>query len=137
MKILVIDGQGGRMGALLVKALRERVEAEIVAIGTNSVATAAMLKAGADMGATGENPVVRAAMTADVICGPIGVIAAHSILGEVTPAMAEAVGGSAAKKVLIPVANCNITVAGTEEKKLADYIDDAAELIEKIAKENA
>ena len=129
MKILVIDGQGGRMGALLVKGLRERMEAEIVAIGTNSVATTAMLKAGADMGATGENPVIRAAMTADVICGPIGILAAHSILGEVTPAIAEAVGGSAAKKVLIPVANCNITVAGTPEKKLTDYIDDAVALI--------
>jgi prephenate dehydrogenase len=130
MSILIIDGQGGKMGAMLVKKLKERSPLhEIIAIGTNSAATSAMLKAGADMGATGENPVVRASMTAEVIAGPIGIIAAHSILGEVTPAMAEAVSGSAAKKVLVPVQSCNIKVAGVRELKLSEYIDSAVEEI--------
>jgi len=125
--ILVIDGQGGRMGALLVKRLRElSPQAQVMAVGTNSIATAAMLKAGADMGATGENPAVRAAARAGVIAGPIGILAADAILGEVTPRIAEAVGASPARKVLIPVANCNITVVGSENMKLADAIDAAA-----------
>ena len=92
MKILVIDGQGGRMGKALVETLRRRgFSGEILAVGTNSAATAAMLKAGADEGATGENPVVVASRRADVILGPMGIIAANSLLGEITPAMALAV----------------------------------------------
>ncbi|MGM9521314.1 MAG: DUF3842 family protein [Oscillospiraceae bacterium] len=126
MRVLIIDGQGGRMGALLVKKIKESApQVTVTAVGTNSIATSAMLKAGADAGATGENPVVRAAMTADIIAGPIGIIAAHSIMGEVTPAMAEAVGGSSAVKVLVPVTNCSIRVAGTLDMKLSDYIDSA------------
>lgn len=124
MKVLVIDGQGGRMGALLVKKLREKSpDMEITVIGTNSLATSAMLKAGGTAGATGENPVVRAAVQADIIAGPIGIIAAHSIMGEVTPNMAEAVSGSRAKKVLLPMPGCNISVVGTAELKLGEYID--------------
>ena len=126
MKILVIDGQGGRMGALLVKRIKESATGALVtAVGTNSIATSAMLKAGADAGATGENPVIRAAMTADVITGPIGIIAAHSIMGEVTPAMAEAVSGSQARKVLIPVSSCSIRVSGMAEMRLGDYVEAA------------
>ena len=126
MKILVIDGQGGKMGALLVKKIKETVpECELTCVGTNALATSAMLKAGADKGATGENPVVRAADRADIIAGPRGIIAANSILGGVTPRMAEAVGGSDAQKILVPVSDCSITVAGVESMKLSDYIDDA------------
>ena len=92
-KIVVIDGQGGRLGQMVVEGIKkEGLTAELVAIGTNSSATAAMLKAGADAAATGENPVVVACRTADVIVGPIGIVAADSLLGEITPAMAVAVG---------------------------------------------
>ncbi len=129
MKILVIDGQGGRIGKALVEALRRRGFAgEILAVGTNSAATAAMLKAGADEGATGENPVVVASRRADVILGPMGVVAANSLLGEITPAMALAVSESEARKILVPVNRCRIQVAGVQEMSLGEYTERAAEL---------
>ena len=129
MKILVIDGQGGRMGKALVETLRRRgFSGEILAVGTNSAATAAMLKAGADEGATGENPVVVASRKADVILGPMGIIAANSLLGEITPAMALAVSESEAYKVLVPVNRCRIRVAGLQEMSLGDYVAAAAAL---------
>ena len=104
MKIVVIDGQSGRMGQLLIDRMRNAgLSCEILAIGTNALATAAMLKAGADAGATGENPVLVACRTADIIAGPIGILSADSLLGEITPTMAVAIGQSAAKKVLLPV----------------------------------
>jgi len=130
MKIVVIDGQGGKMGGMIVKKLRDELRTgEIYAVGTNSVATSAMLKAGADLGATGENPVVRNCRDADVIIGPIGIIAADAILGEVTPKMAEAVGASYAKKVLIPVNTCEIIVAGVDDRPLSALISDAVERV--------
>lgn len=130
MTVLIIDGQGGRMGAALTEALRRAgCTARILAVGTNSAATAAMLKAGANEGATGENPVLVAAAQADVIAGPMGILAANSLLGEITPAMALAVSESAAHKVLIPVSRCRIQVAGTREMSLADYTAHAVELI--------
>lgn len=133
MNILIIDGQGGKIGALLVKKIKEAYpEMELLCIGTNSIATSAMLKAGAELGATGENPVVRNAAEADVIIGPIGILAAHAILGEVTPKMAEAIGGSRAKKILIPVNNCHITVAGTADMPLSSYIAAALRELERL-----
>ncbi len=129
MKILVIDGQGGRIGKALVEALRRRGFAgRILAVGTNSAATAAMLKAGADEGATGENPVVVASRRADVILGPTGIVAANSLLGEITPAMALAVSESEARKILVPVNRCRIQVAGVQEMSLGEYTERAAEL---------
>lgn len=126
MKVLIVDGQGGKMGALIVKKLKELLpEQTIFAMGTNSIATSAMLKAGADFAATGENPVVRNSMDADLIIGPVGIIMAHAILGEVTPKMAEAVGGSRAKKILIPVNGCGVTVAGVKDMQLSGYVTDA------------
>lgn len=128
MKIVVIDGQGGRLGQLLVGAVRDRLpQARILALGTNSVATAAMLRAGADLGATGENPVVRGVADADGVLGPVGVVVANAILGEVTPAMAEAVGGCRAKKFLIPMNSCGVIVAGVEELPLPAYVARAVE----------
>lgn len=130
MTVLIIDGQGGRMGAALTEALRRAgCTARLLAVGTNSAATAAMLKAGADEGATGENPVIVAAAQADVIAGPMGILAANSLLGEITPAMALAVSQSPAAKVVIPVSRCRIHVAGTQELPLADYTARAVELI--------
>lgn len=126
MKIVVIDGQGGRLGRLLVEGVKERLpQAQVYALGTNSIATAAMLKAGADFGATGENPVVRGTADADVVLGPVGIVVAHSILGEVTPAMAEAVGGCRAKKFLIPMNSCGVVVAGVREQPLPSYVAQA------------
>lgn len=130
MKIVIIDGQGGRLGKLLVECVRTRLpQAQIYGIGTNSLATSAMLKAGADFGATGENPVIRAVADADGVLGPIGIVVANAILGEVTPAMAEAVGNCRGKKYLIPMNNCGVMVAGVAEQPLSAYVADAAEAL--------
>ena len=130
MKIVVIDGQGGRLGKLLVEGVRSRMpQAEIYAIGTNALATASMLKAGADFGATGENPVVRAVMDADGVLGPVGIVVANAILGEVTPAMAEAVGSCRGRKFLIPMNNCGVVVAGVSEQPLSAYVASAVEAL--------
>ena len=131
MKIVVIDGQGGRLGKLLVEAVKDRIpQAEVLAVGTNGIATATMQKAGADYVATGENPVVRGVMDADVVLGPLGIVVAHSILGEVTPRIAEAVGGCRGKKILIPMNSCGVSVAGTQEMGLAGYVKLASDQAE-------
>ena len=131
MKIVVIDGQGGRLGKLLVEAVKDRIpQAEVLAVGTNGIATATMQKAGADYVATGENRVVRGVMDADVVLGPLGIVVAHSILGEVTPRIAEAVGGCRGKKILIPMNSCGVSVAGTQEMGLAGYVKLAADQAE-------
>lgn len=128
MKIVVIDGQGGRLGCLLVEKIKGCLpQARVYALGTNSVATAAMLRAGADFGATGENPVVRNVTDADGVLGPVGVVVANAILGEVTPAMAEAVGSCRARKYLIPMNSCGVAVAGVEELPLPVYVERAVE----------
>ena len=118
MKIMIIDGQGGRMGSLLTEKTKNAAlpGAQIYAIGPNSIATAAMLKAGADYGATGENPVLVNSRDADYIIGPLGIMAADSLLGEVTPAMAVAVGQSSAMKILLPVNKCNHHVVGVSSE---------------------
>ncbi len=111
--VVVIDGQGGRLGRLLVEKIRTDGPAcHIRAIGTNSLATSAMLKAGPDEAATGENPVIVACRDADVIMGPIGILSADALLGEITPAMAAAVGRSPADKILLPVNMCGTRVVG-------------------------
>ena len=123
MKIVVIDGQGGRMGRMLVEQLHAALpQQEIIAIGTNSIATAAMLKAGAQHGATGENPVIVNARDADIIVGPLGIVIANSLLGEITPQMALAIGQSPAQKVLVPIDRCHTCVAGVESLPMGDYI---------------
>jgi len=130
MKIVVIDGQGGRLGCLLVEQVKRRLpQARVWALGTNSAATAAMLKAGADAGATGENPVVRGVADADGVLGPVGIVVANAILGEVTPAMAEAVGSCRAGKYLVPMNSCGVTVAGVEELPLPGYVARAVEAL--------
>ncbi|MDR1629754.1 MAG: DUF3842 family protein [Oscillospiraceae bacterium] len=127
MKIVVIDGQGGKIGQAVIAALKAAAPSEeIYAIGTNSAATAAMLKAGADHGATGENPVIVAGRDADIIVGPIGIVIADSLLGELTPAMAVAVGQSRAQKFLIPLNKCATNVIGASEMPFSDYIKQTA-----------
>lgn len=113
MKILVIDGQGGKLGRTLVENIRKNFpDAEIMAIGTNSIATSAMLKGGADRVATGENPMVVACRNAQIIVGPVGIAMADSLLGEISPAMANAVVSSNAHRVLIPMNLCDTYVSG-------------------------
>ena len=115
---------------MLVEGVKARLpQAQVYAIGTNSIATATMLKAGADFGATGENPVIRGVMDADGVLGPVGIVVAHAILGEVTPAMAEAVGGCRAKKFLVPMNSCGVVVAGVKEQPLQLYVAQAVELL--------
>ena len=127
MKIVVIDGQGGRMGSLLMEKLKKAPlpEAEIHAVGTNSTATAAMMKAGADYGATGENPVLVACRDADYIIGPLGILAADSLLGEVTPSMAVAIGRRRAQKILLPDNRCNHHVVGVQNYSLSALTEQA------------
>ena len=123
MQIVVIDGQGGRLGQMVVEGIKkEGLDAEVLAIGTNTSATAAMLKAGADAAATGENPVVVACRSADIIVGPIGIVAADSLLGEITPAMALAVGQSRALKLLLPVSHCLNEVIGVREFTMSEMV---------------
>ena len=126
MHILIIDGQGGKIGKLLIEGVREKLpKAEITAIGTNSLATSNMLKANPDYAATGVNSVVVASQTADIIAGPIGIVIADSLIGEVTPEMAVAVGRSRAKKVLIPLNKCENVVAGLKPLSMHELVADA------------
>ncbi|MCI8348861.1 MAG: DUF3842 family protein [Firmicutes bacterium] len=134
-EVLIIDGQGGMLGKQMVEAVRKLIpDAQIIAVGTNVAATNSMLKAGADNGATGENAVIVCARTADIIVGPVGIAIADSLLGEITPAMAVAVGQSNAKKVLIPVNKCNNIIVGIGDKKTSDLIQEAIEKIENISR---
>ncbi len=130
MRILVIDGQGGRLGKQVIETIRKNFsESHITAVGTNAMATAAMLKGGADEGATGENPLIVACRKADFIVGPIGIVIADSLLGEVTPKMAAAVGQSDAVRILIPMNRCDNLVAGVTGQPLSDLIEDAVKKI--------
>lgn len=128
--ILVLDAQGGGMGAQLVKRLAPVLPADcdLLAVGTNVLATNAMLKAGAPRGATGENAVVFNAARAHLILGPIGMILANGILGEVSPAMAAAVSGAAAEKILIPASHCGVQIAGAQDCRLEDSLQNAVAL---------
>lgn len=130
MHILIIDGQGGKIGKLLIEGVREKLpQAEITAIGTNSIATANMLKAGPDQAATGANPVKVASRTADVIAGPIGIVIADALVGEITDEMAIAVGKSRAKKVLIPLNKCDNVVVGVTPLSMSELVSQAIEQI--------
>ncbi|WP_125115645.1 DUF3842 family protein [Agathobaculum sp. Marseille-P7918] len=136
-RVLVVDGQGGGIGGQLVKLLRPVLPAycELICVGTNSLATSAMLKAGASRGATGENAVLFNAARADVILGPIGIVAANGILGEVSPKMAQAISGAEAQKILIPSSACGILVAGTEDCRLEEYLRRAVQMLLRVVAE--
>lgn len=124
MNILVIDAQGGGIGKQVVAAVKKQLpELVITAIGTNSLATSSMLKAGADNAATGENAVVVGCRTADIIVGPVGIAIADSLLGEITPKMATAVGQSDAKRILIPINHCNNIVVGIKDLNISKLIE--------------
>ena len=133
-KVLIIDGQGGRIGKMIAERLQDLEDVELTAVGTNSIATSAMLKAGVARGATGENPIVVLSADADIIVGPVGIVMADSMLGEITEKSAGAVSRSRAEKVLIPVAKCQTHIAGTKETSLSALIDDAVEKITRLIK---
>lgn len=127
MRIAVIDGQGGGMGKAIVERLRHELghDIQILALGTNAIATGLMLKAGANQGASGENAITYNANKVDMIIGSIAIIIANSMLGELSPKMALAISESPAKKYLIPLSKCNIKIIGVKSEPLPHYIDEA------------
>ena len=130
MRVLVIDGQGGGLGRQIVAAVKEKFpEVEVLAAGANSAATNAMLRAGADQAATGENAVRVACRRADVILGPVGIVISDAMMGEITPAMALAVGQSQAKRILLPVGQCDNIVVGVSDMPMAKMVQEAAGLL--------
>ena len=136
MNILVIDAQGGGMGRMLVEGLKRALpEQAVTAVGTNALATSAMLKAGADQAATGENAIRVCAARADMILAPIGMVLADAMLGEVTAEMAVAIGRSRAHKILLPVARCQTSVVGVQKLTMAEAVEKAvAEAAARIRK---
>ncbi|MBQ1351484.1 MAG: DUF3842 family protein [Oscillospiraceae bacterium] len=136
MNILIIDGQGGRLGGQLVRSVSDRFpEAHIMAVGTNATAAAVMKKAGAHQAASGENPTVVACRKADVIIGPIGIVIADSLFGEVTPAMALAVGQADAIRILIPINKCENYIAGVQNLSLGALMEDVMETLDQVLRQ--
>lgn len=131
MNCVIVDGQSGRVGALLAARIKAAgLPLEVLAVGTNAIATSAMMKAGADRGATGENPILVACRDADIIAGPIGILMADALMGEITPTMAVAIGQSRAKKVLLPVnSHCGKIVVGVRDLTLSRMLDEAVEAL--------
>ena len=126
MNILVIDAQGGGMGRMLVEGLKRAMpEQPVIAVGTNALATSAMLRGGADQAATGENAIRVTAAKADIILAPIGMVLADAMLGEVTAEMAVAVGRSPAHKILLPVSRCQTSVVGVQKMTMAEAVERA------------
>lgn len=134
MIIMVIDGQGGGIGKALIERLKTIVgaEHELIAVGTNAMATMGMMKGGAKNIATGENAVIYNAKRADIIIGGIGIVSANAMLGELTPAMAAAIGESQAVKILIPLNKCGLKVAGVNIDSLPAMLDDAVRMVEEF-----
>lgn len=133
MRIAVIDGQGGGIGKNLVEKIKERFggRVTVLALGTNSVATSMMMRSGADEGASGENAIRVNAPKVDLIVGSVGILSANAMLGELSPAMAEAIAASPAKKILIPLNRCNLMVTGTGGQGLPAHVEEAVEWIGK------
>ena len=131
MKVLVIDGMGGGIGKSFIEKVKaEHKSIEIIAVGTNAIATTAMLKAGADYGATGENAVIYNATRVDYIIGVLGIAFANSMHGEISPKMAEAISLSPAHKILLPVDKCSVTVTGITASSMQEYISEAVEKLQ-------
>lgn len=133
MKILVVDGQGGGVGRQLAAQIKQAFpDVQLMAVGTNTIATTSMLKGGADTAATGENAVFVAVRKADVIVGPLGIVVADSLGGEITPAMANAVAQSDAKRILLPFKNCDNVIVGVSDFSLGNLIQRAIEELRQI-----
>jgi len=136
MNILIIDGMGGGIGKSIIEHIKsEFSDAVITAAGTNSIATSAMLKAGADYGATGENAVVFNCTKADFIIGVTGIVFANAMHGEISPKMAEAVSSSPAHKILLPLDKCNVTILGVDNKPIQSYINEIAAILKTSCKD--
>ena len=133
MNVLIIDGQGGQLGSQIIKAVISRYpDIDLTAVGTNAAATTSMVKAGAKKAATGENPIIVACRKTDIIIGPIGIVIADALLGEITPDAAKAVGQSDAVRILIPINKCENLVAGVTNLTLTSLIEDALAKLDKI-----
>ncbi|MBW1703651.1 MAG: DUF3842 family protein [Deltaproteobacteria bacterium] len=134
MKLMVMDGQGGGIGAAIIKGLRASVgnDLEILALGTNSIATSRMMKAGANKGATGENAIIQTSKRVDVIVGPLAILMGNSMMGEVTPGMAVAVSSSEAKRILIPLTQEQVSIAGVSGEPLPHLVAQVVEMIKEI-----
>ena len=134
MIIMVVDGQGGGIGAAVIKRLREVLGHGLIiySVGTNSVATARMMKAGANRGATGENAIVKTAARVDAIIGPLAVIMANAMMGELTPAMAEAISTSEAVKILIPLTQENTTLVGVQGEPLPHLVEQVVGVLKEM-----
>lgn len=133
-QILVIDGQGGGLGRAIVERLRREFasEVELTAVGTNAFAAQAMIKAGADAAASGESAVVCNCRRADLIIGPIGILTAGSMLGELSPAMSAAIADSPAEKVLIPLSRCHLQVVGVADESMPVRLDQMVVLVRRL-----
>lgn len=137
LKIVIIDGRGGRVGRMLAETVLKYVpNADITAVGTNSIATAGMSKAGIKNVATGENAVTVACRTADIITGPQGIVVADALFGEVTPKMAKEIGRSNAVKVLLPFSCCNIMIVGLQNIGVTELVEAAAQKIFSLIENN-
>ena len=125
MRICVIDGQGGGIGSTLIKRLKEEFQerVEIIALGPNSIATSAMMRAKANKGATGENAIIRTVPSADIIIGSMGIVMANSMMGELTPKMAEAISSSPAKKLLLPLLQEKVEIIGVTPEPLPHLVE--------------
>ena len=135
MKILVVDGMGGGIGKAVIEQLKSEFnDVEIIAVGTNSLATSAMIKAGADYGATGENAVLYNCTKADYIIGAMGILFANSMHGEISPKMAEAVTSSSAHKIIIPIDKCNVSVLGIMDKPIQTYVSEITKKLRELTK---
>lgn len=136
LKILIIDGQGGGIGKALAEQIRTTFsQADLIALGTNSAATSNIMRGGAKTGATGENAIIvncGHCTSADIIVGPIGIVMANAIMGEITPAMAQAVSNSAAHKVLLPTSRCHALIVGVQERPMAKFIEETVNAIKKM-----
>lgn len=136
LRIAVVDGQGGGIGSAIVKRLRDEFleGIEIIALGTNSTATSAMMKARANKGATGENAIARTSQEVDAIAGPVSIIMANSMLGELTPRMAESIASSRAKKILLPISQENIEIAGVPREPLPHLVEGLIKRLKEMIK---
>jgi hypothetical protein len=132
--IVVVDGHGGGIGAAVVKGIRSSLgeTVRIDALGTNSIATSRMMKAGANRGATGENAIVRSSSTADVIIGSVGILMANAMMGEMTEKMAAAISSSSARKILIPLTQERVTIVGVSDEPLPHLVEQAVKTIKEV-----
>ena len=136
MIAMIMDGQGGGIGSAIIKGIREKIseDLDILALGTNSIATSRMMKAGANRGATGENAILYTSLKVDFIIGTLAIIMPNAMMGEVTPRMAEAVSSSEAKKILIPLTQERVEIVGITGEPLPHLVDQVVRILKEMYK---